>query len=211
MSTERRDLGKGAYVDYTTDWLSATDGDSLMQALLSDLTWEAVSIRAGARTVVQPRLTAWAGQWPYRYSGQTLAPRPVPAALEGVWTRVCKETGVEYNHAVLNYYRDGTDNMGMHADDEPQLGRNPTIAALSLGAARKFVLRPKGKKRYWVRYRLAPGSLLVMGGTIQHRWYHGVPKQEGAEGPRINVTFRRLLGPPTTGPQASPEPSGDPR
>ncbi|MEL7240634.1 MAG: alpha-ketoglutarate-dependent dioxygenase AlkB [Planctomycetota bacterium] len=73
-----------------------------------------------------------------------------------------------------------------------------------MGAVRTFVLRPKGRKRYWVRYRLAHGSLLVMRGTVQHRWYHGVPKATVASeqakpvGPRINVTFRRLLGGPAS-------------
>lgn len=193
---ESRDLGKGAYIDYAPDWLPAEEGERLLSVLLDRLEWAEVTIWAGERSVVQPRLTAWAGELPYRYSGQTLAPRPIPDDLVAVWQQVSEATGVEYNHAVLNYYRNGGDNMGMHADDEPQLGRNPTIAALSLGAVRKFVLRPKGKKNYWVNYRLAHGSLLVMRGTIQHRWYHGVPKQPSAEGPRINVTFRRLVGPP---------------
>ena len=192
----RRDLGKGAFVDYVPDWLEADAASALLTTLINGLHWSEVEIRAAGKTVVQPRLTAWAGELPYRYSGQTLDPRPVPAQLDHLWRRVADETGVEFNHAVLNYYRNGEDNMGMHADDEPQLGRNPTIAAVSLGSVRKFVLRPKGKKRYWVRYRLAHGSLLVMGGTIQHRWYHGVPKQPAADQPRINVTFRRLEGPP---------------
>ncbi len=195
----RRDLGKGAYVDYAARWLDEADGTALLAALIDGQAWSEVEIRAGDKTVVQPRLTAWAGELPYRYSGQTLDPRPVSAALRPLWERVVEDTGVDYNHAVLNYYRNGDDNMGMHADDEPQLGTNPTIAAVSLGAVRRFVLRPKGKKRYWVRYQLAHGSLLVMGGTTQHRWYHGVPKQPTTAEPRINVTFRRLLSPPDSG------------
>ncbi len=191
-----RDLGKGAFIDYDGAWLEPDEADRLLTVLIEDLDWAEVTIRAGEREVVQPRLTAWAGDLPYRYSGQTLEPRPVPSALTDIWARVAAATGADFNHAVLNYYRDGGDNMGQHADDEPQLGRDATIAALSLGAVRKFVLRPKGRKRYWVTYRLEHGSLLVMRGTVQHRWYHGVPKMPSAAGPRINVTFRWLHGPP---------------
>ena len=195
-SVERRDLGKGAFVDYDEAWLDAEESSILLERLIDELDWAEITIRAGDKDVVQPRLTAWAGELPYRYSGQTLAPRPVPPALEDVWHRISDATGHAFNHAVLNYYRDGKDHMGMHADDEPELGRDPTIAALSLGAVRKFVLRPKGKKRYWVTYRLAHGSLLVMRGTVQRRWYHGVPKQPARAEPRINVTLRWLHGAP---------------
>ena len=198
MSFEARDLGKGAFIDYWATWMSPDEGDRLLRELITSMPWQEVAIRARDKTVVQPRLTAWAGDLPYRYSGQTLEPRSPPPALIDVWQRIAEATGVAYNHAVLNYYRNGSDNMGMHADDEVELGRNPTIAALSLGAERKFVLRPKGKKRYWVTYRLAHGSLLVMRGTLQHKWYHGVPKQPAAERPRINLTMRQLMGPPGT-------------
>ncbi|MEM7675498.1 MAG: alpha-ketoglutarate-dependent dioxygenase AlkB, partial [Myxococcota bacterium] len=171
-----RDLGKGAYIDYFPSWLPIDEASAALTALVEELEWDEVSIRAKEKVVIQPRLTSWAGELPYRYSGQTLQPRPVPTRLQALQSAVMATTGVEYNHAVINYYRHGDDHMGMHADDEPQLGRNPNIAAISLGAVRTFVLRPKGRKRYWVRYRLAHGSLLVMRGTVQHRWYHGVPK-----------------------------------
>jgi len=80
----------------------------------------------------------------------------------------------------------------MHADDEPELGVNPVLASLSLGAVRTFVLKHKksGEKRV---IPLAHGSLLVMGGTCQHRWIHGVPKTTVEVGERINLTFRNIL------------------
>jgi alkylated DNA repair dioxygenase AlkB len=102
----------------------------------------------------------------------------------------------EFNHAVLNRYRDGGDHMGWHADDERELGQDPLIAALSLGAVRPFQLSPKRKRRTVRTLNLASGSLLVMGGALQHTWYHGVPVDRSASGERINLTFRKLLGPP---------------
>ena len=102
-----------------------------------------------------------------------------------------------FNHVLLNRYRDGSDSIGLHADDEPELGRDPVVAALSLGATRRFVLKPR-------RARLGPsrsfdvdhGSLLVMGGTCQRHYVHGVPRQAGVSGERISLTFRRVLRPP---------------
>lgn len=102
-----------------------------------------------------------------------------------------------FNHVLVNRYRDGADSIGLHADDEPELGPDPIVATLSLGATRRFVLKPR-------RARLGPGhaldvahgSLLVMGGTCQRHFVHGVPRQAGAAGERISLTFRRLLRAP---------------
>src|SRR5688572_10385137 len=95
---------------------------------------------------------------------------------------------------LLNRYRDGRDSIGFHSDDEPELGINPVIASVTLGAERDFVLKHrKGEK--WTR-PLSHGSLLVMGGTLQHHWKHGVAKAAGPVGERINLTFRLLLSAP---------------
>jgi alkylated DNA repair dioxygenase AlkB len=110
---------------------------------------------------------------------------------------VVAETEMAFDHVLLNLYRDGRDSIGMHADNEPELGSNPPVAAVSLGATRRFVVQRKGKRRGKPRsIPLEHGSLLVMGGTMQHGWYHGVPKTRADVGERINVTFRRLRGPP---------------
>lgn len=203
--TARTHLGRGAWVDYAPAWLSESEQTRVHQALVEELSWEGRAIQAMGKSVLQPRLIAWSGGVPYRYSGQTLEPRPWTKTLAELLERVVVETGVLYNHVLLNRYRDGRDHMGMHADDERELGRCPTIAALSLGVARRFVLRPKHRgmrpKRHDVW--LEPGSLLVMGGNIQHRWRHGVPKQVDLGEERINVTFRFLV----SGPRKPTKPS----
>ena len=88
--------------------------------------------------------------------------------------------------------------MSRHADNEPELGKDPLIAAISLGATRKFLLRHKNKKFKGGKKSLTlhHGSLLVMGGDMQHTWRHSVPQNRGDVGERVNITFRRLLGPP---------------
>ena len=190
-----RNLGAGAWYSYEPGWMPSDEATALQRGLTESVQWEHRSIRMFGKEIPQPRLVGWAGELPYRYSGQTLEPREAPTVLAELLVRICDEVGVSFNHVLLNRYRSGADHMGRHADDEPELGREPVIAALSLGATRRFRMEKKGK-RVRRTQKLAHGSLLVMGGTMQHRWYHAVMKESGCERERINVTFRRLEGPP---------------
>jgi alkylated DNA repair dioxygenase AlkB len=101
-------------------------------------------------------------------------------------------SGTEFNAVLLNLYRDGRDGMGWHADDEPELGRNPVIASVSLGAPRRFCLRHRRRKDLKLDLELPRGSLLVMAGPMQHHWVHALPKTRRPVGERINLTFRRV-------------------
>ena len=92
---------------------------------------------------------------------------------------------------LANLYRDGKDSNGWHADNERELGKNPLIASLSLGATRRFDLRHNLTKEK-ISFELKPGSLLIMGGEMQHFWKHQVPKSFLAANMRINLTFRKV-------------------
>jgi alkylated DNA repair dioxygenase AlkB len=165
--------------------------------LRQELAWEQRAIALFGKAVVQPRLIAWAGNLPYRYSGQTLEPRPMPQLMGELTRAVIGATGVEFNHVLANRYRDGNDSMGYHADDEPELGEEPTVASLSFGIARRFVLRSRTSKREPpLEIMLGAGALVVMGGACQHRYRHGIPKQPALRAERISLTFRRLLSGP---------------
>ena len=188
-------LAAGAWLDHDAAWLSPDAADEALAALRDELGWEQREIVLFGRRVLQPRLIAWAGDLGYRYSGQTLEPRPfTPAALR-LLVRVCEATGVPFNHVLANRYRNGTDSMGLHADDEPELGPDPVVATVSLGAARRLIVRPRRKQdRERHDVELGHGALLVMGGTCQRHYVHGVPRQAGLEGERISLTFRQLRG-----------------
>jgi alkylated DNA repair dioxygenase AlkB len=101
-------------------------------------------------------------------------------------------SGAEFNAVLLNLYRDGRDGMGWHADDEPELGRNPVIASVSLGATRRFCLRHRRRRDLKLDLPLPHGSLLLMAGATQHHWLHALPKTQRPVGERINLTFRRV-------------------
>jgi alkylated DNA repair dioxygenase AlkB len=176
--------------------LPPREADVVHLALLSEVAWEEREIVLFGRRIKQPRLIAWAGDMPYRYSGQTLEPRPWGGQLGSVLDRVCGHTEVAFNHVLLNRYRDGRDSMGFHADDEPELGPDPPVASVSLGAARRFVLAPRRGREGRIELVLEHGSLLVMRGRCQAEYRHGIPKDPAVNGERVSLTFRRLLGPP---------------
>lgn len=189
----RTELGKTSWVDLEPTWLDATEADALLAILMAEQPWAARPIKVFGKEVMQPRLVAWCGDLPYKYSGQVLEPVPFTPTLDALNRRVVEHVGVPFNHVLLNRYRDGRDNMGMHSDDERELGRDPIIAALSLGVTRKFVLRHKHRRKWRKHIQLTHGSLMVMGGACQHEFHHGVPKQASVTTERINVTFRYIV------------------
>jgi alkylated DNA repair dioxygenase AlkB len=192
-----KDLGQGAWYALERDWMPAEEADALFAALVAELAWETRPVRGpNGEETTQPRLVGWAGALPYAYSGQTLPPRAVTPSLAALWPRVEAACGARFNHAVVNRYRDGRDHMGMHTDLEPQLGAEPLIAALSLGATRDLRLEWRYKRKRKRTLKLPHASLLVMGGTLQRHWRHAVPRAAPETAPRVNVTFRWLEGPP---------------
>lgn len=205
------ELSPGAWIRYEPTWLREEEADALYAALAAELRWEERPIVVAGREVLQPRLIAWEGEVPYRYSGQTLPGVPLSDRALGLVERASAYAGGPFNHVLFNWYRDGRDNIGFHADNEPELGRNPLIASLSLGATRRFRLERKGRRRTRREIDLSHGSLLVMGGTTQHHWYHAVPKAPGCTEGRINVTFRWLRGPPGWREPARSEAQASPR
>jgi alkylated DNA repair dioxygenase AlkB len=175
-------------------FLAAPEADQWLERLLREVPWAQTPIKLFGKSVLQPRLTAWYGDadHPYGYSGVRLAPAPWPAYLLELRARVEAVAGIVFTGVLLNYYRDGQDSMGWHQDDESELGPNPTVASLSLGTTRRFLLRRRDAPREKVELRLGHGDLLVMGGATQHHWQHAVPKASGVAGARINLTFRSV-------------------
>jgi alkylated DNA repair dioxygenase AlkB len=191
------ELALGAWLEIEEGWLAPERADRLLPALRDELCWEQREIVLYGKKIMQPRLIAWAGERAYRYSGQTLEPRAFTPGVTPLLEAVQARTHVPFNHVLVNRYRDGQDSMGFHADDELELGENPQVATLSLGATRRFVLRPRrGRETEPHAYDLAHGSLLIMGGTCQRQYHHGVPKQPSVREERVSLTFRWLRADP---------------
>ena len=154
--------------------------------------WQQESILMFGRRVLVPRLVAWHGDpgARYTYSGTTHEPLPWTPSLARIRDRAADLCGAYFNAVLLNLYRDGRDGMGWHADDEVELGRDPVIASVSLGATRRFCLRHRKRRNLKLDVPLPHGSLLCMSGSTQHHWIHALPKARTAVGERINLTFR---------------------
>lgn len=166
--------------------------DDVMARLMAEIDWRQDVATIVGRSVPLPRLTAWHGDAGYRYSGIDNPPRawtPLLLELRAVAERVADST---FNSVLLNLYRDGSDGMGWHADDERPLGRDPVIASLSFGATRRFRLKHRTEPGLALSLELPPGSCLVMAGVLQHHWRHALPKTTRPVGPRVNLTFRLI-------------------
>ena len=171
--------------------LGPADADRLQGELAAAIAWRQETATIMGRRLPIPRLTAWHGEAGYVYSGIAMQPAPwAPPLLE---LKLCAEAhaGQAFNSVLLNLYRDGSDSVSWHADNEPGLGRDPVIASISLGAVRRFQLkhRQSGAR---VALDLGHGSCLVMAGAVQHHWLHQLPKTAQPVGPRINLTFRSM-------------------
>ena len=176
-------------------WLSPAEAARCLSELTIEIPWEQKEIVIMGRRILQPRLVAWIGdrEAVYTYSGVTNVPVAMTPRLADLRGRVDEAAGVPFNSVLANLYRDEKDSMGMHADNEKELGTDPVIASLSLGAARRFQLRHAKRKSVAGRdLELGEGTLLIMRGTTQRFWRHGVPKEKGARGARINLTFRSI-------------------
>lgn len=184
-----------AEVYYLRELPLAQTAKAVMNQLIDEVPWRAENIVVWGKTFPQPRLTAWYGDngIDYTYSGIHLEALPWTHTLIDIKNRVEKIADTDFNSVLLNYYRNHRDSMGLHSDDEPELGRRPIIASLSLGEERTLVLKHMTRKDLEsVRLKLASGSLLLMKGETQHCWKHGIEKETHPCGPRVNLTFRRI-------------------
>ncbi|EKO3627553.1 alpha-ketoglutarate-dependent dioxygenase AlkB [Vibrio metschnikovii] len=175
------------------DFLSMEQADNAYQRLSLELNWQQQAIMMFGKPIMQPRLHAWYGEKAYRYSGLSLAPQPWAPALLPLKAQCERVANQPFNSVLANLYRHGQDSMGWHQDNETELGHQPVIASLSLGATRRFALRHIQSKEKLI-FELSHGSLLVMAGDTQHYWQHTIPKTRQSCQPRINLTFRQIIG-----------------
>lgn len=187
-------LPEQGIVQLYRDFLDSTESGILLKALSANVAWKTHSIQIFGKTVSIPRLTAYYGDEGavYTYSGVSNHPLPWLPALRQLKLKIAQYTGVSFNSVLLNLYRSGSDSMGWHRDNEPELGTNPVIASVSLGSERLFKMRPYREKIPVVPIVLTSGSLLYMSGETQHYWEHAVPKTSVSMEPRINLTFRNI-------------------
>ena len=183
-----------AHIEYYPNFFSEEQADVLFEKLLTETSWQQDNISVYGKTYPQPRLTALFGNEgkPYSYSNITMHPQPWNETLLQMKLKITEVTLCDFTTVLLNRYRNGQDSNGWHADNEKELGTNPAIASISLGAARAFHLQHNSIKEARLKLTLEHGSLLLMKGTTQHYWKHQIPKTAKTVDQRINLTFRTI-------------------
>lgn len=164
----------------------------MFERLLNEMNWQQLPISMFGKTMLQPRLVAWRGEEVYTYSRTRLEPLDLEDFLLELKLKVEKDSGYEFNHLLLNRYRDGNDSMGWHADDEKELGGRPIIASLNLGESREIHFKNRHTSNV-ERLLLKGGSLMIMGAEVQNNWKHALPKTKRKISERINITFRNIF------------------
>lgn len=191
------------------------------RALHGELEWE--------RRGDTPRHEYYSNDFPDPYvygvgRGRRLyMPRPWHPVMVALRTAIETRTGARFEACFLNRYDDGTDHLGWHADDSPEMDGARPIAIVSLGAVREIWFRPKppafveigserreDRERRWMerasvvrridaeateRLALGDGSLCLMAAGMQRAWQHRIPKSSRACGGRVSLTFRGYTGP----------------
>lgn len=179
---------------YWPSWVCSGLASRWLHGLSTDTPWTQPRIKLYGRQLAVPRLVAWYGDAGarYRYSGLVHEPLPWTSLLQEIRERVETQVQQPFNGVLLNLYRDGQDAMGWHSDDEPELGPEPLVVSLNLGATRRFDFRRKGTGRIEHSLELEHGSLLVMRGPTQHHWQHQIARTRKVSAPRLNLTFRQI-------------------
>ena len=176
------------------DHFDAEIAGNLLRDLTEEIPWVQNKIRFYGKESLVPRLESWHGDegMSYTYSGIRMDAKPWTKNLLMIKESIEPIAKTTFNSVLINYYRDGKDRVAWHSDDEKELGKNPVIASVSLGAERKFKLRHKKYKENQLQHEvfLQNGSLLLMSGSTQHHWLHEIPRTAKPIGPRINLTFR---------------------
>lgn len=181
-------------IEYYPNFFSDGESEQYFEALYQQTKWQQDDIKIFGKTYAQPRFTALYGN-PYKsysYSGITMYPKPFEETHIEILKAIQRVCDVPFTSVLLNLYRNGNDSNGWHSDNEKELGINPVIASVSLGATRPFHWKHRKDSKMSYKLSLIAGSLLIMKGETQHHWLHQLPKSKKIRDPRINLTFRKI-------------------
>lgn len=129
----------------------------------------------------------------YAFAGQIAKTRGFPDKIRDLVAKTNELLSTDFDSILVNHYRDGSDNIGAHSDDERGLSHG-TVAAISVGAERVLRIRRKSDKARVVDIPMPHGSLTVMEGKAQKIWTHEVPTAKRIKGGRVSYTLRKHVG-----------------
>ena len=178
---------------YFPHFLSSLEADDWFTFLKNKVNFQSGEIKLFGKTYAKPRLEAFyaENELTYSYSGKQMKTDPFFDEIEELKKLIETLSDLDFNAVLINLYRNGMDSNGWHADDEKELGEDPYIASISLGAERIFELKHNQTKKK-IKLKLEHGSLLCMMQGSQRFWKHQLPKDKTVDIPRINLTFRKI-------------------
>jgi len=190
------DIGDNSKVTYIENWLSDEEATKLFN-FCKGMEWR--QERYNAKVLV-PRLTAFIADVGvnYRYSGLLHKGEGFTIFWRELLNKLDEDWKTRYHNSILfNCYRNENDSIGLHSDDEPELGENPQVITLSLGETRQLEMQHKTSRSFPGKFGnlyfdLAHGSLFIMEGECQKHWKHGIKKAASPKGMRISLTFRMM-------------------
>lgn len=188
-------LPKDGTVNYYGKLFNQQEADAYLESLLTGIEWKNDEAIIFGRKIITKRKVAWYGEKAFEYTYSNTTKRALPWTkellnLKGVIEKISGET---FNSCLLNLYHNGEEGMAWHSDDEKDLQKDGAIASLSFGAERKFAFKHKETKEK-VELVLEHSSLLIMKGTTQSHWLHRLPPTKRISTPRVNLTFRTIVG-----------------
>lgn len=184
-SPQRKSRAPVPGCDYRPAFLTPDEATILFRRLVQKASWHEEWLHLYGRRIRVPRMLAWYGDAGvnYRYSGSDHVGEGWLPELQPLRARLAAELRIPANFVLVNRYRDGSDYMGWHSDDER--GLSGPVASVSLGATRRFLVRPHGQPRS-DKLDLEHGALLLLEGSLAH----SLPRTSKPTGERINLTFR---------------------
>lgn len=195
IDSQRNLLPKDGTANYYGSIIAPSKADELFQQLQQTIAWKNDEAIVFGKKIATKRKVAWHGDKPfsYTYSKVTKLALPWTPLLLSLKELVEGQSGETFNACLLNLYHSGEEGMAWHSDGERNLKKNGAIGSLSFGAERKFAFKHKTSKEK-VELILAHGSLLVMKGETQTHWLHRLPPKKHLNQPRVNLTFRTIIG-----------------
>ena len=182
-------------VNYYGKVLKQQEAQYYLDRLLNTIEWKNDEAIIFGKHIITKRKAAWYGDADYSYTYSNTTKQALTWTKELLELKKIAEeiTGTTFNSCLLNLYHNGDEGMAWHSDDEKSLGKNTAIASFSFGAERKFSLKHK-KTKQAISILLENGSLLLMKDATQTNWLHCLPKSKKVNQPRVNLTFRTIVG-----------------
>ena len=183
---------------HVSGFLTKQEADFLFYKLAKEIPWRQVKyFKPDRGYIITPRETWVCGYHQPQYKkfllgNEVVTPNTIPEFLKELKSTVEDYLQESYNFLLLSHYRDENDSIAFHSDDEKFLGYNPSIASITVGQSRPFLLKEK-TTRQKQSFVLNHGDLFVMKNNCQNDYLHSVPKQKESLSSRFSITFRKAL------------------